>query len=72
MVDSRVKGLKVIDLYTDETYIVYALISNSNSDTDYFLVYNDRLRREKAGFSYLKVENCMPVSETGLTESIPL
>lgn len=68
MADLSVKGLKVIDLYTDETYIVYALISNSNGGTDYFLVYNDRLRRDKAGFRYLKVKDCMPISETGLTE----
>lgn len=68
MVDLSVKGLKVVDIYTDEKYVVYALIVNSNGGTDYFLVYNEELRKQRAGFSYLKVENCMPVSETGLTE----
>ena len=68
MVDLSVKGLKVVNIYTDEKYVVYALIVNSNGGTDYFLAYNEELRKQKAGFIYLKVENCMPVSETGLTE----
>lgn len=68
MADLSVKGLKVANIYTDEKYVVYALIVNSNGGTDYFLAYNEELRKQKAGFVYLKVENYMPVSETGLTE----
>ena len=68
MVDLSVKGLKVANIYTDEKYVVYALIVNSTGGTDYFLAYNEELRKQKSGFVYLKVDNCMPVSETGLTE----
>ena len=70
MVDSRVKGLKVIDLKTNELYTVYALVQDFCSNSgDYFLVYNERLRQEKKGFGYLDVTCCMPVEDkVGLME----
>ena len=69
MVDSRVKGLRVIDINTDEVYDVYSIIINNGSATDYFLAYNDRLRKLKEGFVYLNVTKCMPVEDkVGLME----
>ena len=67
MVDSNVKGLRVIDINTDEVYDVYSIIINNGSGTDYFLAYNDRLRKLREGFVYLNVTTCMPVEDkTGL------
>ena len=69
MEGSKVKGLRVIDISTDEVYDVYSIIINNNGGTDYFLAYNDRLRKAKAGFTYLKVTTCMPVKDNvGLME----
>ena len=63
MVDSRVKGLRVTEVGADEVYDVYALITNTNGGTDYFLLYNDRLRKEGKGFIYMDVRDCMPVED---------
>lgn len=69
MVDSRVKGLRVIDINTNEVYDVYDIIINSSGGKDYFLVHNDKLRKENKGFTYIDVERCMPVKKSvGLTE----
>ena len=69
MVDSRVKGLQVIDINTDEVYDVYSIIINNDDGIDYFLAYNDRLRKSRAGFVYLNVTTCMPVEDkVGLME----
>lgn len=68
MVDLRVKGLRVIDVETNEVYTVYAVIQSS-CGIDYFLAYNDRLRKSRAGFVYLNVTTCMPVEDkVGLME----
>lgn len=68
MVDSRVRGLRVIDINTDEVYDVYSIIID-NGGTDYFLAYNDRLRKSREGFVYLNVTKCMPVEDkVGLME----
>ena len=69
MVDLSVKGLKVTEVGADEVYDVYALIANPNDGADYFLLYNDRLRKEGKGFIYIDVTYCMPVAEkVGLME----
>lgn len=53
----------------DEVYDVYALIASNNGGTDYFLLYNDRLRKEGKGFIYIDVRDCMPVEDkVGLME----
>ena len=68
MEGSKVKGLRVIDINTDEVYDVYSIIIN-NDGANYFLAYNDRLRKAKAGFTYLNVTTCMPVKDNvGLME----
>lgn len=71
MVDSNVRGLKVIDIKTNEVYTVYAVIQ-SGCGIDYFLVYNEKLRQEKKGFIYLDVTWCMPVADNKLMEARPL
>lgn len=69
MEGSKVKGLRVIDINTDEVYDVYSIIIDSNGGTDYFLACNDRLRKAKAGFTYLNVTKCMPAQDNvGLME----
>lgn len=69
MADSRVKGLRVIDINTDEVYDVYSIIINKDGGADYFLLYNDRLRKEGKGFIYMDVRDCMPVEDkVGLME----
>ena len=69
MVDSRVRGLRVSDINTDEVYDVYDIIISNTGGKDYFLVYNDKLRKAKKGFTYIEVERCMPLrSGVGLTE----
>lgn len=69
MVDSKVKGLRVIDINTNEVYDVYSIIINNSGGTDYFLAYNDRLRKLRAGFAYLNVTTCMPIEDkVGLME----
>lgn len=68
MVDSNVRGLKVIDTETNEVYTVYAVIQDDHG-IDYFLVYNEKLRQEKKGFFYRDVTFCMPVEDkVGLIE----
>lgn len=71
MVNSSVRGLKVIDIEKNEVYTVYALIQSS-CGIDYFLVYNERLKQENRGFTYLDVTCCMPVANNKLMEARPL
>lgn len=69
MVGSRVRDLRVVEISTNEVYDVYDIITDSSSGKDYFLVYNDKLRKANKGFTYIEVERCMPVkSGVGLTE----
>lgn len=68
MVGSRVRDLRVVEIGTNEVYDVYDIIMDS-SGRDYFLVYNDKLRKENKGFRYIDVVCCMPVGgSVGLTE----
>lgn len=68
MVGSRVRDLRVVEIGTNEVYDVYDIITDS-SGKDYFLVYNDKLRKENKGFTYIDVVRCMPVGgSVGLTE----
>ena len=69
MVDLSVRGLRVTNVKTNEVYTVYALVNGSNSENDFFLVYNDKLRENHEGFKYVNVSACMPMeSKVGLTE----
>lgn len=69
MVGSKVRDFKVVEISTNEIYDVYDIIMDSSSGKDYFLVYNDKLRKENKGFTYIDVVRCMPVGgSVGLTE----
>lgn len=69
MVGSKVRDFKVVEISTNEIYDVYDIIMDSSSGKDYFLVYNDKLRKKNKGFTYIDVVRCMPVGgSVGLTE----
>ena len=61
MASLSVKDLKVVNLEDNQIYDVYGLIHDV--DVDYFLVFNECLRKENRGFKYLRVTRCVPYKE---------
>ena len=69
MVDLSVRGLRVANIKTNEVYTVYALVNCFDSEIDFFIVYNDKLKENHEGFKYVNVSACMPVEDkVGLME----
>ena len=69
MVDLSVRGLRVANIKTNEVYTVYALVNCFDSENDFFIVYNDKLKENHEGFKYVNVSTCMPVEDkVGLME----
>ena len=64
MVSLSVKELKVVNLENNEVYDVYGIVHDH--DFDYFIVFNERLKKKRSGFNYLKVMQCMPYEEERL------
>ena len=66
MVSLSVKELEVRSINTGECYKVFG-VANRNA-IDYFICYNENLRKERSGFVYIKVIDCMPICSNTLLE----